>query len=416
MALLRREDILEAVGFAAERFLRTASWEEDIHEILAQLGEAAAASRAYIFANHPGADGITRTSLRYEWVAPGVTPQADNPNLQNFHWQEDGFGRWEEELSGEHLIMGHVDQFPPAEQELLRAQDIKSILVVPIFVGQEWWGLVGFDECLREREWSLAELEALKAAASILGAAFLRERAERALKASEEKLRSLSCRLLDAQEMERKRLAAELHDELGHALLTLKLQIESMEGQLEPHQIRLRTATEQILQFIGQTIEEVRRLYLDLTPGDLEDLGLTAALRGLIEDFGALRQDMSCHIDLDNLEGLFALPVQTAIYRVVQEALTNIGKHANAKNVSFAVKRAEDRVFFSIDDDGKGLDAKALSTKKTLGLLAMEERVKFLGGSFELTSQEARGTRISFTVPLLPRQGSYGESLHHCAG
>ena len=416
LALLRREAILEAIGFAAERFLQAASWEDDIHEILAQLGQAAAASRAYIFANHPGADGATPASQRYEWVAPDITPQSDNPDLQNLPWREAGFGRWEEELSQGRLIVGQVDQFPPLEQELLATQDIKSILVVPIFVGQEWWGLVGFDECLRQRDWSPAELEALKAAASILGAAFLRERAEKALKASEEKLRSLSYRLLDAQEMERKRLAAELHDELGHALLTLKLQIESLERELGPRQVTQKKATTQILRFIGQTIEEVRRLYLDLTPGDLEDLGLTAALRGLIEDFGALRQEMTCNIDLDNLEGLFALPVQTAIYRVVQEALTNIGKHANAKHVSFAVKRDGDRVSFAIADDGEGLDAKALVAKKTLGLLAMEERVKFLGGSFELASQKAHGTRISFTIPLLPRQGSYGESLQHCAG
>jgi len=289
--------------------------------------------------------------------------------------------------------------------------------VVPIFVGQEWWGLVGFDECLREREWSLAELEALKAAASLLGAAFLRERAEKALKASEEKLRSLSFCLLDAQEMERKRLAAELHDELGHALLTLKLQIESLEMQLEPHQTRQKTAAGQILRFIGQTIEEVRRLYLDLSPGDLEDLGLTAALRGLMEDFAALRQEMTCDVDLENLESLFALPVQTAIYRVVQEALTNIGKHANAKHVALAVKKDGDRVAFSIADDGRGLDTtKVMNGKKTLGLLAMEERVKFLGGSFELASEAARGTRISFTIPLLPRQGSYGPSLQRRTG
>jgi PAS domain S-box-containing protein len=402
LALLRREAILEAIGFAAERFLKAVSWEDHIQEILEQLGQAAAASRAYIFANQPGADGAPATSQRYEWVAPGILPQADNPAIQDLSWQEAGFHRWAEELSQGGLIVGHVNTFPPGEQEVLAPRGIKSILVVPIFVGQAWWGLVGFDECLRERDWSPAELEALKAAASIMGAAFLRERAQRALTASEEKLRSLSYRLLDAQESERKRLAAELHDELGHALLTLKLQVESLERQLEPVQVTQKNAAGQILRFIGQTLEEVRRLYLDLTPGDLEDLGLTAALRALIEDFAALRQEMTCTIALDNLEGLFPLPVQTAIYRVVQEALTNIGKHAQANRVSLAVKRAPDQVAFCVEDNGQGLDpAKVLSAKKTLGLLAMEERVKFLGGSFELASQKAQGTRISFSIPLL---------------
>ena len=104
---------------------------------------------------------------------------------------------------------------------------------------------------------------------------------------------------------------------------------------------------------------------------------------------------------MDDLEDLFEVPVQTAIYRMVQEALTNVGKHAQAQKLSLRAKRAGTEVSFGITDDGKGFNvAQALAAKKTLGLLAMEERVKNLGGAFEIVSQKKEGTKITFTIPI----------------
>jgi PAS domain S-box-containing protein len=228
-----------------------------------------------------------------------------------------------------------------------------------------------------------------------------RVQAEEALRQSEQKLRALAAQLLTAQEDERKRLAAELHDELGHALLTLKLSIKSLEKQLSPEQISVVRELKKMDRFIGDTIRGVRRLYHDLSPGDLEDLGLTEALRDMIEDVAALQQQIQWQVLLDNLDGVFPLPVQTAIYRVVQEALTNIGKHAQAKNVAIVARKESHRISIIIQDDGQGFDAaKGLETKKSLGLLTMEERVKILGGTFSLRSQKNQGTRISFSLPL----------------
>ena len=163
----------------------------------------------------------------------------------------------------------------------------------------------------------------------------------------------------------------------------------------------LRMDLKHILQDVGTTIEDVRRLYLDLSPGDLEDLGLTGALRAMIEDLTEVKPGITWSVRLDNLDGLFPAPLQTAIYRVVQEALTNIGKHAKAKHITFVAARENHRVSFNIEDDGQGFDRdKVLATKKTLGLLAMEERVRILNGSFELWSRKKQGTRISFSIPV----------------
>jgi PAS domain S-box-containing protein len=228
-----------------------------------------------------------------------------------------------------------------------------------------------------------------------------RKKGEEGLRQSEQKLRALAAQLLSAQEDERKRLAAELHDELGHALLSLKLSLRTLEKQLTPEQISFTQEFKKISRFIGETIKEVRRLYHDLSPGDLEDLGLTEALRDMIEDVSALQKKIKWKIILDNLDGVFPLPVQTAIYRIVQEALTNIGKHANPKNVSIEARRESHGISIVIEDNGKGFEpAKALDTRRSLGLLTMEERVKILGGTFTLWSQKKQGTRISFSVPV----------------
>ncbi len=237
-----------------------------------------------------------------------------------------------------------------------------------------------------------------------------RRHAEEALRFSEQKLRSLAAQLLSAQENERKRLAAELHDQLGHALLTLKLRLESLEEQLQPQQVSLKDEVQKILGFISETIGEVRRLYLDLSPGDLEDLGLTTALHSLVDDFGDLHQKIDWTVKLDNIDGWFPLPIQTTIYRIMQEALTNIGKHANPNHVILEITKEDGLVSFVVVDDGKGFDRnKIFIDKKTLGLLSMEERVKILGGAFELWTQENRGVKISFTIPI--QEGVTNEPL-----
>jgi PAS domain S-box-containing protein len=247
----------------------------------------------------------------------------------------------------------------------------------------------------------LLEVEGEKLFQEIIRDITERKRTEEVLKESEQNLRYLASQLLSAQEDERKRLSGELHDELGHALLTLKLYIESVQEQLLPQQGTLKSEVNKILGFVNATIEEVRRLYLDLSPGDLEDLGLTTALHSLVDDFSQLQKHIKWTIKLDDLDGIFPLSTQTAIYRIVQEALTNIGKHAKPKNVFLGIKSAKPEVSFTIEDDGIGFERHKVATeKKTLGLLAMEERVKILGGTFELWSQKNRGTKISFTIPI----------------
>lgn len=231
-----------------------------------------------------------------------------------------------------------------------------------------------------------------------------RLQAEEFLKESEERLRHLSSRLLDAQERERKRIAAELHDELGHALLTIKLQLRALERGLIPSQKALAGDIEAMQPFIDGVLENVRRLYFDLSPGNIEDLGLTGALRQMLDGFARQHKDIGWQVRLDNLDRELSPSTQTVIYRIVQEILTNIGKHAKPSLVSVRVKRNPTAALFTVEDNGRGFDTSQIHSlddpNRGLGLAAMEERVRMQGGTLEIISRENQGTRIAFTLPL----------------
>jgi PAS domain S-box-containing protein len=186
-----RPEILRTIGWVAEHLLTVADGEQEIEAGLPTLGTAVGASRAYIFENHRDERNAVLSSQRYEWVAEGTAPQIDNRALQNVPLRAAGFGRWEEVLSRGGVIQGRVQDFPPSEQEFLRQQEIRSLVVVPIFTGDTWWGFVGFDACGVERAWSPAEVEALRTATGILGGAIRHQRTEAALRHSEERYRRL---------------------------------------------------------------------------------------------------------------------------------------------------------------------------------------------------------------------------------
>jgi len=230
-----------------------------------------------------------------------------------------------------------------------------------------------------------------------------RKQAEEKLRESEKQLRFLSSRLLTAQEYERKKISEELHDELGQALAVMKLRLSFIEKKLTGDQKEMREDLEITSQYINQVIENIRRLSRDLRPSILEDLGLSAALRWLINNF-IKNYNIKVTTDIIDIDHHFSQGAQIAIYRVLQEALTNVGKHAQAQNVSLMIKKHDDnRISFLIEDDGKGFDVTKAMTKdhaeKGLGLATMDERVRMLGGSFEIWSQEGKGTRITFTLP-----------------
>ena len=179
--LSRRETMMSAISLAAEQFLKESTWEHNIPGVLERIGQAANVSRIYVFMNYSDDKGIIYSSQCYEWAAPGVTPQINNPSLQHINLRESGFSRWEEKLSSGNSIYGILREFPESEQAALQSQHILSMALIPILVENRWWGFIGFDECNYERHWAETELEALHITASIFGSAETRARTEQRL-------------------------------------------------------------------------------------------------------------------------------------------------------------------------------------------------------------------------------------------
>ncbi len=230
-----------------------------------------------------------------------------------------------------------------------------------------------------------------------------RTQAEETLKESEEQTKKLASRLINAQEVERKRIAMELHDELGQALNAVKLHLRVIENGLGEDQLSTRQECEKLLEYLDHVIEDVRRLSLALSPTVLEELGLTAAIQWLVSGF-AKYPAAKVTADIEKIDHYVPDKHWIAVYRVLQEVLTNIRKHARAEHVSIVIRRHDDTVAFSVDDDGTGFDPKPELMKATsergLGLATMSERVRAAGGILELWSQEGKGTRITFSIPI----------------
>ncbi len=179
--LKRRDAILDAIRFAASEFMKGTAWQKIIPGILAELGEVLQASRAYIFMNHLDSGGDQLTSKLYEWTAPGIQSQLDNPNLRDLPVFKAGYARWHQQMSQGLPVHGIVDELPEGERLLLERLGILSIMVMPIFVGGSFWGFIGFDDCLIKRVWSSAEIDALEAAASTIGTSIQRQQMEEQL-------------------------------------------------------------------------------------------------------------------------------------------------------------------------------------------------------------------------------------------
>ena len=176
VALRRRDQILQAVAFAAENLLSSPGWEQGIDDVLRQLGAATGVSRVYIVPNNARSADL-REGTQHEWTADGIPPRPEIP-VRAADLVRDGLGRWERHLREGGIIQGELRSFPSDEQRVLAAQGVCSLVLVPIFAGSSWWGVIGFDDCAEERDWPPSLVEALRTAAGTLGAAILRRRAD----------------------------------------------------------------------------------------------------------------------------------------------------------------------------------------------------------------------------------------------
>ena len=231
-----------------------------------------------------------------------------------------------------------------------------------------------------------------------------RKRADEALRSSRERLRALSRRLVEAQEAERRRIARELHDEAGQALSAMAINVSTIQRQLPPEcppKAMERLADTSAL--IDHTLQHIRDLSQTLRPAMLDELGLVPAVRWHLSAF-AERAGLKATFRAEDCEQRLPPDVETTIYRFVQEALTNAGRHSHATEVAVVVRRKGVSIAAEVKDDGRGFDAEQLAADAGGGLLGMRERAALADGSFQIESREGEGTRVAIEIPVAARQ------------
>lgn len=226
---------------------------------------------------------------------------------------------------------------------------------------------------------------------------------EQQLKTHHAQVEALSSRILNAMEEERSRLARELHDELGQALTAVKLDLQLLGDQLSSFQ-DLKQKLSQTIELVDYTINLVRRQSVSLRPPALDDMGLLPAIEDMVRGF-MNRTGIKTHIESNGFFRRLPRPIETALYRCVQESLTNVARHARAKNVSIRIKQDNGHILVRVKDDGVGFDPEKQSiSSDSIGLTGMQERVKLLSGQFSIDSSSGQGTSIMIRVPWKKQQ------------
>jgi len=224
--------------------------------------------------------------------------------------------------------------------------------------------------------------------------------AEEDMRRSLASLRGLAARLQSIREEERTRLAREIHDELGRGLTAIKMEASSLMGSQKAAKPRANAKAEAILQLVGETIGSVRRIATELRPPILDDMGLVTAVRWVAEEFQA-RTGTRCHLRLPGEDLAIEPERATALFRILQETLTNVMRHARATDVYLRLDHGNGELILEVRDNGKGASESDITAGSALGILGMMERALILGGKLTINGEPGKGTTVRAVIPKM---------------
>ena len=224
-------------------------------------------------------------------------------------------------------------------------------------------------------------------------------KAQEKIRETTEQLRLLTSHLQTIREEERKRIAREIHDELGQQLTAIKMDVVWIRKKVPEDNPAVKTKLDNVLALLNGSNQSMRRILSELRPGILDNNGLIEALEWQNNQFS---DNTGIDVEFSSSEPELILPdaMATCIFRVCQEALTNVTRYAEASKVFVSLTREENTLHVSVEDNGKGFDPAGISNKKSFGILGMKERVVSLGGEFDVESEPGKGTRINLCLYL----------------
>jgi PAS domain S-box-containing protein len=226
-----------------------------------------------------------------------------------------------------------------------------------------------------------------------------RIKAEKDLDESYKAIRKLTSHIQNVREEERTNIAREIHDELGQQLTVMKMDVSWINKKLVTDDEIIKEKVKGMLTMLDETVKSVRRISSELRPSLLDDLGLTAAMEWQLFE---IKKRSGIKINFNAPEKELKLPdlIKTGLFRIFQESLTNVIRHAGAKSVKVNLEQKDHQLTLSIEDDGKGFDKGKIADKRTLGILGMKERTSMIGGTYEINSIPGKGTVVEVVIPM----------------
>jgi signal transduction histidine kinase len=347
---------------------------EEMHRLAIEAAEAVPYARTYDpdAYNFVGA-GIARLT--------GYLPEEFTPAL----WAG---------MTEEVVPHGDLEGMPDAEQYVLQTPGTvwRADYRVRTRAGDEKWIL---NAAAHQRDGS----ERAVASRGVLQDITARKQVESELRESRARLQSLASRLESAREEERTRLAREVHDELGQVLTGLRISASRLLEGAAASDTGLAEDAKVMSEMLDGAIESVKRIATELRPGILDDLGLAAALEWLGEE-AERRLGISCRVRVEPAEIHVDPELTTAVFRLCQECLTNVARHAEATEVQVTLRQTDRELSLEVVDDGKGISEAQLASPQSLGLIGMRERVTSRGGCLNIAGPSGQGTRVAATIPL----------------
>jgi signal transduction histidine kinase len=315
---------------------------------------------------------------------------------------------------GEVISFSKVDDMPDearVDKQTWRDWGIRSNLVIPLFLDKTVVHIIAINAVQKERDWPKEFIPRLRLLGEIFVSALVRKQAEvasresqRILQQNETDLRNLTGRLIYAQEQERSRLARELHDDLAQRLAVFAIDVGRLQQRLANPSTVVQEQLGEMKKAIIDISQDVHDLSRQLHPSILDDLGLIKAVESECNHFSR-REGIEIAFNHENISAAIPKNLALTLYRIIQEALHNVSKHACANHVRVSLKGVGHDVLMSVQDDGIGFDPAEGWKKPALGLSSMRERVRLIHGEFSIRSHDQKGTEITVQVPLTRKKG-----------
>ncbi len=391
--LVSRNEELSALNSIAATVSQSLNLKDVLHNALQKVLEVTKTTAGCVYLRDPDSNKLELMSC----IGPADTFKCQEANSSTGNCACHQVLR-----HGQTLMVNHPSQCPRLGQDVVTKEDIGYFISVPLKSKDKTLGIMNVacssEHCFTENDFRLLDPIGYHVGLAIENSVLYEEVKQK------EKLRGqLLIRVISAQEEERKRVSRELHDEYGQTLTGVVMSLESLDNLTTPQQSSLKEKLRNAKSLVVRALEDLRRLTLDLRPSALDDLGLVAAIHAYAQNH---LEAMGVQVEFESsgLNKRLTPAVETALFRITQEAINNIAKHAEARHVRIQLAVKNNKITANVEDDGKGFDVdaffKSRNGAQSLGLLGIQERTKLLDGSFTIKSQVGQGTHLTVEIPL----------------